>query len=110
MLICQHECEVRALQFVPLMELISMFIRLEAGVKLSGGNWQQLWKLWEFECDEIKCSKSGLSHSNPAAKPNSQDLCVRMRVCFDSVATHKADICIMTAAAPALGTALQIWF
>lgn len=31
--------------------------------------WQQLWKLWGFESNEIKCSKSGLSYSfNPAAK------------------------------------------
>lgn len=46
-----------------------MFIRLETEVRLSGGNWQQLWKLWGFESNEIKCSKSGLSYAfNPAAK------------------------------------------
>lgn len=46
-----------------------MFIRLETEFRLSGGNWQQLWKLWGFERNKIKCSKSGLSYSfNPAAK------------------------------------------
>lgn len=59
---------MRVLRSIPLMELISMFIRLETEVKLSGGNWQQLWKLWGFESNEIKCSKSGLSYSStPAA-------------------------------------------
>lgn len=32
-------------------------------------------------------------------------LCVCACVCFDSATTHKADICIMTAVAPALSTA-----
>lgn len=63
MLISWCESEKRV-QFIPLMELISMFIHLETKVKLSGGNWQQLWKIWGFEGNEIKCSKSGFSYSS----------------------------------------------
>lgn len=47
--------------------LITMCIRLEKEVKLSGANWQQLWKLFGFQCNEIKCSVSGLSYSSTLA-------------------------------------------
>lgn len=77
-----------------------MFIRLETEVKLSGGNWQQLWG---FESNETKCSKSGLTPQLSTKLSGPQCVCVC--VCFDSATTHKADICIMTVAAPALSTA-----
>lgn len=85
------------------MGLISMFIHLETEVKLSGCNWQQLWKIWGFESNEIKWVLILLQLS---CQLNSHDLCVSMCVVVLTVLqTHKAYICIMTAVAPALSTA-----
>lgn len=64
------------LQYIPAMELISMFIRLETRVRLSGGNWQQLWKLYGIESNEIKCGKSGLSCSSIPAADSTLMTCV----------------------------------
>lgn len=96
--------------FIPAMELISMFIRLETGVKLSGGNWQQLWRLCRIESNEIKCGKKwALVPLHPSCRLHTQEPCVFVLTLLQK---NKADICIMVEVAPALTTASlhQIFF
>lgn len=109
MLISWCESETRV-QFIPSVELISMFIHLETKVKLSGGNWQQLGKISRgLKAMKSSAMKVG-SHTPLIQLPNKLSLlvCVSVGACFDSATIHKADICIMTAVAPALSTALVL--